>query len=120
MAEHRGGDAALNALPSPGHALSQRGSRLGEHGDEEEGWSGDVRGQPGGTTAQGLSPQEKQMMEARREGLAWGWLRARCRLGQARVPLATSSLGVIYGRSGILRSPSPGGSVLRRWVESCR
>lgn len=57
-----------------------------------------------------------------REGLAWGWLCARCRLGQARVPLATGSPGVIYGRSGVLRSPSPAGSVLRwRWrVGSCR
>lgn len=45
----------------------------------------------GGGTAQGLSLQEKRMMEMQIEGLAWGWLRACCGLGQVRVPLATGS-----------------------------
>lgn len=73
-----------------------------------------------GGTPQGCSPQEKRVMEAPREGLAWGWLRARRGLGQARVPLAAGSLGVIYGHGGVLRSPSPVGSVFRRRVGSCR
>lgn len=73
-----------------------------------------------GGTAQGLSLQEKGTAEVQREGLAWGWLRAHHGLGQAWVPLATGSPGVIYRRSGVLRSPSPASSILRQQVGSCR
>lgn len=64
-AQHRGGDAALNTLPSHGHAPSWRGSWLGEPGIEDAGWSGDIHGQSGQGEgiAQGLSLQEKWMME---------------------------------------------------------
>lgn len=112
-------DAALGARPLPGHAPSQRGVTARGHGDEAVGWSGDIREQPEGM-AQGLSPWEKWMMEAWREGLAWGWLHALHGLSQERVPLATGSPGVIYGCGGVLQSPSPAGSVLQRRVGRCR
>lgn len=57
-------------------------------------------------------------MEALREGLAMGLapcpLRAEPHAGPA------GSLGVIYRHGGVLRPPSPAGSVLRRRVGSCR
>lgn len=108
--------AGTRSVPEPSVpvGLTARG-----HGDEAMGWSGDIREQPEGT-AQSLSPWEKWMMEAWREGLAWGWLHALRGLSQERVPLATGSPGVIYGCGGVLQSPSLASSILRRRVGRCR
>lgn len=114
IAEYQGADAALEALPLPGPALPLRAWGVRDHRDEDMRWSRDVHGQPGGTDP-GLSPLEKRMMEAQREGLARGWSDAHRGLGQEWVPLVAAP-GESSTDTVSSSDPLPGGSILRRWV----
>lgn len=62
-------------------------------------------GSQGGTDP-GLSLLEKRMMEAQREGLAWGWVRCPPWAGLTVGPAGGGSQGVIYGHSVVLRPPA--------------
>lgn len=57
-------------------------------------------------TDPGLSPLEKWMMEAQKEGLAHGWVRCPPWAAPRVGPAGGGSRGVIYGHSVVLRSPA--------------